>query len=86
MKIYTVQNDGYKKTFEVWSNNKNSVTTQVDYQISAADKTGQVYMQSVVYKIEGNTITGVLCSDYLSNSTYKAMYDIGIERVVGYTY
>ena len=73
-------------TFEVWNNNKNSVTTQVDYQIPDASKTGQVYMQSVIYKIEGSTITGILCSDYLSNSTYRAMYDIGIERVVGYTY
>lgn len=86
LKIYTVQNDGYRKTFEVWNNNKNSVTTQVDYQIPNASKTGQVYMQSVIYKIEGSTITGILCSDYLSNSTYRAMYDIGIERVVGYTY
>lgn len=86
LKIYTVQNDGYKKTFEVWNNGNNFVTTQVDYQIPANQNDGRVYMQSVIYKIEGSTITGILCSDYLSNSTYRAMYDIGIERVVGYTY
>lgn len=86
LKFYTVQNNGYRKTFEVWNNNKNSVITQMDYQIPANQNDGRVYMQSVIYKIEGNTITGTLCSEYLSNSTCKAVYNIGIERVVGYTY
>ena len=79
-----MQNNGYKKCFEIWNNNKNTLITQFDYQIPASS--GKIYMQSVTYKITDNVVTATSCSEYLSNSTCKAVYNIGIERVVGYTY
>lgn len=84
LKFYVVQNNGYKKCFEIWNNNKNTLITQFDYQIPASS--GKIYMQSVTYKITDNVVTATSCSEYLSNSTCKAVYNIGIERVVGYTY